>query len=78
MKDYRCKKCHKLLCKLLPGNGNSNVNVYHLTKVEIKCSKCKEVNIFKLPSYLVDDAKYFLVDPKVVEHHKHQSPALVG
>lgn len=35
MKDFRCKKCNRLLAKI---NGDA--------LVEIKCPRCKEMNLF--------------------------------
>ena len=58
MKEYRCKKCHKLLMiirrgveflekyeeiKTSPINDNTQIS-----EVEIKCSKCKIINTFSI------------------------------
>lgn len=55
MKEYRCKFCHRLLCKLkddaigiaveelLPGSFVTIGN-----KIEIKCSKCDKINEFPI------------------------------
>lgn len=56
MKEYRCKKCHKLLCRYSNGYdfqvpiGNINTNGLDENLdpacLEIKCSKCKTVNVY--------------------------------
>ncbi len=45
MQDCRCKKCRKLLFKIRSGVIIENESV-----LEIKCSRCSDVNYF----YLVD------------------------
>jgi len=41
MRDYRCKFCHRLLLKLSEQKES--------VKIEVKCPKCKKINIFKVP-----------------------------
>ena len=55
MRELRCKneKCNKLLAKIEKPHISSDetVKVEYTTnkilKVEVKCSRCKELNIFK-------------------------------
>jgi len=56
MKEYRCKKCHKLLCRYTSGYdfqvpmGNINTNGLDENLdpacLEIKCPKCRTVNTY--------------------------------
>jgi len=42
MKDFRCKFCHRLLAK-----------IENCEKVEIKCPKCKTMNLFSQDQIMV-------------------------
>ena len=58
MKEYRCKKCHKLLMRV--GRGIEFLEKYEevrtsgldiatrISVAEIKCSKCKKINKFTI------------------------------
>ena len=64
MKEYRCGKCKKLLC-VVRGNRTDfkveyqNVNTNGLDEdlmpvcLEIKCDRCKKLNVFGVKEVLV-------------------------
>lgn len=45
IKECRCKKCKKLLCKL---TSRSIIENNRENTIEIKCQRCNDINIFEL------------------------------
>jgi phage FluMu protein Com len=56
LKEFRCKFCHRLLAKV--GEGSS---------VEIKCPKCKTMNLFKEEMVIVYEIPENNVTKKIIE-----------
>ena len=57
MNDFRCKQCNRLLAKIYGG-----------AKVEIKCPRCKAMNVYSEEIFItVDEEKQpdTLADPEV-------------
>jgi phage FluMu protein Com len=56
MKEFRCKFCHRLLAKVEEGS-----------KVEIKCPKCKTMNLYDDETVIVYDVPENNVTKKILE-----------
>ncbi len=56
LKEFRCKFCHRLLAKV--GEGS---------KVEIKCPKCKTMNLFSDETVIVYEIPENNVTKKIIE-----------
>ena len=56
LKEFRCKFCHRLLAKVAEGS-----------KVEIKCPKCKTLNLFQDETVIVYDIPENNVTKKILE-----------
>lgn len=56
MRDFRCKFCHRLLAKV--GEG---------AKVEIKCPKCKTMNLYSEETVVVYEIPENNVTKKILE-----------
>ncbi|MFC1571057.1 Com family DNA-binding transcriptional regulator [Candidatus Margulisiibacteriota bacterium] len=52
MKDFRCKQCNRLLAKI---EGN--------TKVEIKCPRCKAMNLYMVEELFITIEENQNTDP---------------
>ena len=49
MKEFRCKKCHKLLFK-----ADKECMKIGTVTIETKCTKCKENNIFMIQIAVIE------------------------
>jgi phage FluMu protein Com len=56
MKEFRCKFCHRLLAKVEEGS-----------KVEIKCPKCKTMNLYDEETVIVYEVPDNNVTKKILE-----------
>ena len=56
LKEFRCKFCHRLLAKVEDGS-----------KVEIKCPKCKTMNLFQDETVIVYDIPENNVTKRILE-----------
>ncbi|MFH1826693.1 MAG: Com family DNA-binding transcriptional regulator [bacterium] len=56
MKQFRCKFCHRLLAKVSDGS-----------EVEIKCPKCKTMNLFQAETVIVYEIPENNVTKKIIE-----------
>ncbi|MEE8637743.1 MAG: Com family DNA-binding transcriptional regulator [Candidatus Margulisiibacteriota bacterium] len=58
MRDFRCKQCNRLLARV--GEGS---------KVEIKCPRCKTMNLYSEEVYITiqEEDKDTCTDPEVAE-----------
>ena len=56
MKEFRCKFCHRLLAK-----------VEEEAKVEIKCPKCKTMNLYQDETVVVYEIPENNVTKKIIE-----------
>jgi phage FluMu protein Com len=56
LKEFRCKFCHRLLAKV--GEGS---------KVEIKCPKCKTMNLYDEETVIVYEIPENNVTKKIIE-----------
>ena len=56
LKEFRCKFCHRLLAKVDEGS-----------KVEIKCPKCKTLNLFQDETVIVYEIPENNVTKKIIE-----------
>ena len=56
LKEFRCKFCHRLLAKLEQGS-----------KVEIKCPKCKTLNLYQDETVIIYDIPENNVTKKIIE-----------
>lgn len=56
MKDFRCKFCHRLLAKVDDG-----------ARVEIKCPKCKTMNLYQEDTVIVYEVPENNVTRKILE-----------
>lgn len=56
MKDFRCKFCHRLLAKVAEGS-----------KVEVKCPKCKTMNLYQEETVIVYEIPENNVTKKIIE-----------
>jgi len=56
LKEFRCKFCHRLLAKVEEGS-----------KVEIKCPKCKTLNLYQDETVVVYEIPENNVTKKILE-----------
>ncbi len=56
LKEFRCKFCHRLLAK-----------VSETSKVEIKCPKCKTMNLYQEETIIVCEIPENNVTKKILE-----------
>lgn len=56
MNEFRCKFCHRLLAKVCEGS-----------KVEIKCPKCKTMNLYSEETVIVYEIPENNVTKKIIE-----------
>jgi phage FluMu protein Com len=56
LKEFRCKFCHRLLAKVDAGS-----------KVEIKCPKCKTLNLYQEDTVIVYEVPENNVTKKILE-----------
>ena len=56
MKEFRCKFCHRLLAKVQDGS-----------KVEIKCPKCKTMNLYSEETVVIYEVPENNVTKKIIE-----------
>jgi LSD1 subclass zinc finger protein len=56
LKEFRCKFCHRLLAKLDEGS-----------RVEIKCPKCKTMNLYQNETVIVYEVPENNVTKKILE-----------
>jgi len=56
MKDFRCKFCHRLLAKVADGS-----------RVEVKCPKCKTMNLYTEETVVVYDIPENNVTKRIIE-----------
>ena len=56
LKEFRCKFCHRLLAKVDDGS-----------RVEIKCPKCKTMNLYQDETVIVYDIPENNVTKKIIE-----------
>lgn len=56
LKEFRCKFCHRLLAKVADGS-----------KVEIKCPKCKTMNLYDEETVIVYEIPENNVTRKILE-----------
>lgn len=56
LKEFRCKFCHRLLAKLEEGS-----------KVEIKCPKCKTMNLYQDETVIVYEVPENNVTKRIME-----------
>ncbi|MDD5594580.1 MAG: Com family DNA-binding transcriptional regulator [Candidatus Margulisbacteria bacterium] len=56
MKEFRCKFCHRLLAKVADGS-----------KVEIKCPKCKTMNLYNEETVIIYEVPENNVTKKIIE-----------
>jgi len=56
LKDFRCKFCHRLLAKVGAGS-----------RVEIKCPKCKTLNLYQESTVIVYEVPENNVTKKIIE-----------
>ena len=56
LKDFRCKFCHRLLAKVSDGS-----------EVEVKCPKCKTLNLMKEETVIVYEVPENNITKKIVE-----------
>lgn len=57
MNDFRCKQCNRLLARV---EGE--------TRVEIKCPRCKTMNLYSKEIYITIEQKdEICTDPEIVE-----------
>ncbi len=56
MKEFRCKFCHRLLAKVADGS-----------RVEIKCPKCKTMNLYNEETVMIYEVPENNVTKKIIE-----------
>ncbi len=57
MNDFRCTQCNRLLAKIEGGS-----------KVEIKCPRCKTMNVYSQEIYITIEQKgEACIDPEIAE-----------
>ena len=56
LKEFRCKFCHRLLAKLDEGS-----------KVEVKCPKCKTMNLYQDETVIIYEIPENNVTKKILE-----------
>jgi len=56
MRDFRCKFCHRLLAKVEEGS-----------KVEVKCPKCKTMNLYNEEMVVIYEVPENNVTKKILE-----------
>ncbi len=56
LREFRCKFCHRLLAKLDEGS-----------KVEIKCPKCKTMNLYQDETVIIYEVPENNVTKKILE-----------
>jgi phage FluMu protein Com len=56
LKEFRCKFCHRLLAKVQEGS-----------KVEIKCPKCKTLNLYQDETVVIYEVPENNVTKKIIE-----------
>ena len=56
MKEFRCKFCHRLLAKVADGS-----------RVEIKCPKCKTMNLYNEETVIIYEVPENNVTKKIIE-----------
>lgn len=56
MKEFRCNFCHRLLAKVAEGS-----------KVEVKCPKCKTLNLYQEETVIVYEVPENNVTKKIIE-----------
>ena len=56
LKEFRCKFCHRLLAKLEEGS-----------KVEIKCPKCKTMNLYQDDTVVIYEVPENNVTKRILE-----------
>lgn len=56
MKEFRCNFCHRLLAKVSDGS-----------KVEVKCPKCKTLNLYQEETVIVYEVPENNVTKKIIE-----------
>lgn len=56
LKEFRCRFCHRLLAKVEDGS-----------KVEIKCPKCKTMNLYQEETVIVYEIPENNVTKKIIE-----------
>ena len=56
LKEFRCKFCHRLLAKLDQGS-----------KVEVKCPKCKTLNLYQDETVIIYEVPENNVTKKIIE-----------
>ena len=56
LKEFRCKFCHRLLAKLEEGS-----------KVEVKCPKCKTMNLYQDETVIIYEIPENNVTKKILE-----------
>jgi LSD1 subclass zinc finger protein len=56
LKEFRCKFCHRLLAKLNEGS-----------KVEVKCPKCKTMNLYQDETVIIYEIPENNVTKKILE-----------
>jgi LSD1 subclass zinc finger protein len=56
LKEFRCKFCHRLLAKLEEGS-----------KVEIKCPKCKTMNLYEGDTVIIYEVPENNITKKIIE-----------
>ncbi len=59
MKDFRCKFCHRLLAKVAEGS-----------RVEVKCPKCKTMNLYTEETVVVYEIPENNVTKRIIERDK--------
>ncbi len=56
MKEFRCKFCHRLLAQVADGS-----------RVEIKCPKCKTMNLYNEETVIIYEVPENNVTKKIIE-----------
>jgi phage FluMu protein Com len=56
MKEFRCKFCHRLLAKVADGS-----------RVEVKCPKCKTMNLYNEETVIIYEVPENNVTKKIIE-----------
>lgn len=56
LREFRCKFCHRLLAKVADGS-----------KVEIKCPKCKTLNLYQEETVIIYEVPENNVTKKILE-----------
>jgi phage FluMu protein Com len=56
MKEFRCKFCHRLLAKVADGS-----------RVEVKCPKCKTMNLYNEETVVIYEVPENNVTKKIIE-----------